>query len=391
MSLHLIATKTIAIVGGGPAGLTAARLLQQAGTTVTVYERDAHAEARLLGGSLDIHRGAGQRALARAGLLETFFAVARPAGNRMADKLGNVLFEMLPTGDDATAQPEIDRPELRTLLLDSLASGTVVWDRQVQAVTKRGEQFELTFQTGTTALADLVIVADGAMSKARQFITAQAAEYTGTYVIQGEVYEPARDCPAMHALANGGNLGAIEDKRGLFLHTKNNGHLSYYAMLAAPAGWLTGSAPDFRNLPATTAYLHELFAGWASPYHELLAVTNEYQGLPLRAVLLREPWPVRGNITAIGDAAHAMPPFGGQGANLGLVDALTLVECLTNAQCPDLPAAIAAYEQAMFAYAQPIQQEALAADERIRHAGSAAERVARVAKIMESRQQASNQ
>ena len=74
----------VAIIGAGPAGLTMARLLQQGGVQVTVYERDLNAQARIWGGTLDLHRESGQEALEKAGLLEQYYALVLPMGIKFA-------------------------------------------------------------------------------------------------------------------------------------------------------------------------------------------------------------------------------------------------------------------------------------------------------------------
>lgn len=68
----LITNKKIAILGAGPVGLTLAKLLQQQGGLVTVYERDENPEARVWGGTLDLHIATGQEAMKAAGLLEKY-------------------------------------------------------------------------------------------------------------------------------------------------------------------------------------------------------------------------------------------------------------------------------------------------------------------------------
>src|SRR4051812_36717166 len=85
----------IAVAGGGPGGLTLARVLQRQGFPVTVYDRDESATARPQGGSLDMHADTGQVALAAAGLLDDFLATARHEGQdqRLVGKDGVVLFE----------------------------------------------------------------------------------------------------------------------------------------------------------------------------------------------------------------------------------------------------------------------------------------------------------
>src|SRR5689334_12828269 len=108
---------TIAIVGAGPGGLLCARMLQRHGLDVTVYDTDAAADARDAGGSLDLHADSGQIALADAGLLDAFRAVARveDQAKRAMDKHGAVLSAFTPDDGD-TAAPEIDRGQLRALL-----------------------------------------------------------------------------------------------------------------------------------------------------------------------------------------------------------------------------------------------------------------------------------
>ena len=69
----ILKDKKVAIIGAGPVGLTMARLLQQKGIDVSIYERDRNPQARIWGGTLDLHAGSGQQAMQQAGLLEKEF------------------------------------------------------------------------------------------------------------------------------------------------------------------------------------------------------------------------------------------------------------------------------------------------------------------------------
>ena len=67
---NLISAKKIAIVGGGPGGLTLARLLQMRGADVKVYERDASRESRVQGAIVDLHFESGLKVIEQADLMD---------------------------------------------------------------------------------------------------------------------------------------------------------------------------------------------------------------------------------------------------------------------------------------------------------------------------------
>src|ERR1700710_277022 len=95
VSMKAIDGKKIAIVGGGPGGLTLARLLQQRGAEVSVHERDQSRNARVQGSALDLHEDSGLAALEAAGLTEAFWANHRPDLDslRLTDSDGTVLYD----------------------------------------------------------------------------------------------------------------------------------------------------------------------------------------------------------------------------------------------------------------------------------------------------------
>src|SRR5580700_2380666 len=106
--------KKIAIVGAGPGGLTLARLLQQGGAQVSVYERDQSRSARVQGSALDLHEDSGLAALEAAGLIDAFWANHRPDLDslRLTDAEGRVVHEHLRQMSGAGKRPEIERGPL---------------------------------------------------------------------------------------------------------------------------------------------------------------------------------------------------------------------------------------------------------------------------------------
>ncbi|GGS36740.1 hypothetical protein Snoj_16680 [Streptomyces nojiriensis] len=185
-----VTTPRIAIIGAGPGGLTCARILQRHGIPVTVYDLDASPAARSQGGTLDMHPGTGQYALRAADLLDEFLTLARPEGQqmRMVDADGRIVFDGIPPEADTTeGNPEIDRGQLRDLLLDSLEPGTVQWAHKLTSAEPVGNGIHrLHFADGTATDADLVIGADGAWSRVRCLLTDATPLYTGiTFVETG--------------------------------------------------------------------------------------------------------------------------------------------------------------------------------------------------------------
>lgn len=348
----LLTNKKIAIIGGGPGGLTLARLLQQKGADVKVYERDVTKVLRVQGATLDLHYDSGQKAIEAAGLLDAFKSTYRPGNDkwRVMDKAANMLYDEHEktspaiTFGDPMFRPEIDRGDLRDILLDSLQPGTVVWDSHFISMSHVGTQWKIEFKNGTTVLADLVIGADGGNSKIRPFVTSIKPAYTGITILQGNVDDGKTVAPTIHQLLKGGKISVYSDGKHFHISAKGDGSIDFYISSEMDKNWATESGIDFSDKAQLVAWFRKEFAGWDKVWFELFENFDlPFLLRPQYSIPVDQTWEAHPNVTLIGDAAHIMPPTGG-GVNLAMLDALELSECLTNGNYSDIQSAIAAYE-----------------------------------------------
>ncbi len=374
----LLQGKQVAVVGGGPGGLTLARLLQLKGVRVNVYERDVTKEARVQGSPLDMHEESGWAALRQAGLLSGFNQHIRHGADKkvVVNAQAEVLFSdhgPAPAADAApeAARPEIDRGALRQLLLESLQPGTVVWNSQFMAMESQDAGWRLHFKNGPTAYADLVIGADSANSKIRPYLTPIQAFYSGITMLEINVPDAANTAPHLYALLNGGKIMAFGDSKCLLGGQKGTGDLGFYASFKTPADWATASGLDYTNKTQLLAWFKQEYAGWSRQWDELFAnATPPFIPRPIYCMPLNQDWEAQPNLTILGDAAHVMPPFAGEGANTSMRDALDLSECLTADRYATLREAIAAYETAMRQRAAQAAQTSLENGERMHSPGA---------------------
>ncbi len=369
----LITNKSIAIVGGGPGGLTLARLLQMQGAQVKVYERDVSKDARLIGSPLDMHEESGLAAIRKADLLNEFKQQYRPGADKMlvVNEQAAICYsdhESKPAEDFGNEhfRPEIDRGPLRAMLLSSLQPHTVVWDSHFIAMEAQAEGWILHFKNGTSPYADLVVAADGANSKIRPYITNSKAFYSGITMLEGNVPNAKEAAPHIYALTNGGKIMAFGNTKDILLGQKGNGDITFYASFKVAEAWAANNGLDYTDNGQMLEWFKKEYAGWSPVWYELFQnAATLFTPRPIYCMPLDQTWEALPNVTMLGDAAHVMPPFAGEGANMAMLDALELSECLTAGGCNTLQEAIAVYETAMRTRAATAAQESLDNGERM--------------------------
>ncbi|MFJ5848300.1 FAD-dependent oxidoreductase [Streptomyces sp. NPDC092903] len=340
----------VTVIGAGLGGLALARVLHVHGIPATIYEAEASATARAQGGMLDIHPWNGQPALAAAGLIEEFRGLVLEGREsyRVLDRTGSVLLD-LP--DDGTgSRPEVQRGQLRQLLLDSLPDGSVRWEHKATGVRALGNgRHEVRFANGGTATTSLLVGADGAWSRVRPVLSDATPTYAGVTSVETFL----SDADARHAAAaeavGAGSLFALAPGKGFLAMREADGSLHSYAQLVKPLDWPSDDT-NAADAAALTARVVAEFEGWAP---QLTALLTDSDTAPLLRRIHTLPvghrWDPTPGITLLGDAAHLAPP-NGEGANLAMLDGAELGRAVAR-NPDDIEKALSEYEQAMFARA----------------------------------------
>ena len=363
----VLKNKEIAIIGGGPGGLTLARLLQVKGFNVKVYERDFGRSARVQGSPLDLHESSGLAAIRKAELLDEFrnSYMAGADKTTITDEKAKVVFsdhEVNKEEDfgDEHFRPEIDRGVLRKILLDSLQPENIIWDSHFLSMTEQNGGWLLHFKNGMKAYADLVIGADGANSKIRPYITDIQPFYSGITMLEGNIYEAEAVVPEITKILRGGKLMAFGNEKNILMGQKADGVVGFYASFRAEENWISKYGLDFSDRSQVMDWFTKYYTGWSPVWNQLFANTTlPFIPRPINCMPLDQTWETLPNTTIIGDAAHLMPPFAGEGVNMAMLDALELSECLTNNDHISIQSALFSYEAAMRKRASVIAQDSL--------------------------------
>lgn len=318
----------LAVVGGGLAGSLAAMLLARRGYAPVVFERDAEYTAARpqAGRSINLALAArGIAALKAADALDAVEPSLIPMRGRMLHEHGSAPV-LMPYG----RRPDeliysVARARLNLTLYELAAQAGVEYrfEHRVIGVDAAAGRLDLETPAGaTSATADFIVAADGAGSAVRRALEA-AGDVEAREDMLDHGYKELTIPPAAGGdFALDPNALHIWPRGGFMLIALPNPDSSFTATLFLPAA---GPAPSFEQLDAGAAA--EFFASEFPDAAELVA--NPAAELASRPVgqlgtVTAEPWSARGRVLLIGDAAHAIVPFHGQGMNAAFEDCLEL-------------------------------------------------------------------
>lgn len=341
----------IAIVGGGPGGLTLGVLLHQRGIPVTIFERrpkPTEQELAKPSGMLDIHEGSGLDVIKESGLYDDFIPLTGDCVEAMwlSDKNGHIVLQ--EKEDVQGSRPEIPRHALNKLLISNLPTETIKWGQKLLSATSTTTdghtEFELDFGTYGKRTFDLVIGADGAWSRVRNLVTDEKPYYAGKQVITLTIKHITDKYPHLAKLVGRGTFMALQNGIGVVSQRGPIDSSRIYIFLTvddenfATTSGLAGQSPAAAKEKLFSS--DSLLGSWGAPIKELVATACDEEAaddpsaaLDIRGLYTQPPgvtWEHKPGVTLIGDAAHLMLPSG-EGVNIAMLDALLLTRAIVKA------------------------------------------------------------
>ncbi|MEV8630349.1 NAD(P)/FAD-dependent oxidoreductase [Streptosporangium sp. NPDC051023] len=356
----------VAVVGAGLVGCLTACYLARRGYAVTLYERrpDPRQAAPERGRSINLAISErGIDALRRVGLDEAVMKAALPMPGRMMHAPDGALSFQPYSADGRRSINSISRSELNRTLLDAalaLPGVRALFEHRLTGLDVDSGRMDFETPAGpVTATAPVVLAADGAYSAVRgRLQLLPGFDFSQQYLDYGykELTIPARD--GEFALDPGA------------LHIWPRGQAMMIALpnpdrsFTCTLFWPKSGPGSFEDLDTAERFERFFAANYPDARALMPDLADDYAHNPIgHLVTMRAaPWQVRGAdavVGLLGDAAHAIVPFYGQGANCGFEDCVELDRCLEETG-DDFPEALARYGSRRKEHADTIAELALA-------------------------------
>ena len=332
-------TPKVIIVGGGLGGTAAALALHRRGIEVEVYEKAT--ELSEIGAGLNVSPNA-LKALRYLGVEEPAIAVGVQSVEQVirSFRSGRVIARPKRTGDIEARYGAsfltIHRADLLDVLLAPLPERIIHLGAACTGIENRDGAAVAHFADGRSVEADIVVGADGIHSAVRDSLFGEAApRFTGCICWRGLVPRDALADPR-HAE----DMTAWWGPHGHVVHYPvRRGELVNFVAHFDSDGWTEESWTH----ECDRSELMETYAGWNRNLLSLIEASEKYYKWALYDRDPLENW-TSGRVTLLGDSAHPMLPYLGQGACMAIEDSCILAGSIGRAP-EDCPAALLEYER----------------------------------------------
>jgi kynurenine 3-monooxygenase len=338
----------VAIVGAGLAGCLLATLLGRRGIPVTVYERrpDPRSAGAERGRSINLAVSArGLDALDRVGLSEQALGRALPMHGRMVHPVAGRQSFRPYSADGRRAINSISRAELNAALLDAAQATDGVTLRFEHRLTRLDlDKGLLRFESpegNAEKQARIVLASDGSYSVARRAVTNRSGfDYSQDYLAHG--YRELTIAPRNGGFALDPDALHIWPRGSSMMIALPNLDRSFTCTLFWPHAELTALGTDREILDFFRAHYPDVVG-------LMPTLVDDFLHNPAGSLVTVRcwPWVHDGDVATlalVGDAAHAIVPFFGQGANCAFEDCIEIDRCLADSS-GDWAAALATYQQ----------------------------------------------
>ena len=315
----------IAIVGAGVSGLTLAAELSRQGYQPQLFEQAP--EMGVVGAALFISANSLRVLDDRIAAVDQLVARSFPVASVMAkDAYTGENIKTLMTGEHyeniyGFRGYGIHRAELQSILIDMVGMDNIHLDKRLVGVEDTDSEAILTFADGSAHAADLVIAGDGVRSVLRRHVVGyNDMLYSGCYAYRGMVSPEDANIP---------------DPDSMQFWMADNGHALHYPIANRDHNFLLvkrSAGPWPHKAWTADAEEGDHLRDFENVHPELRAMLEQMPTGKKWAMFFSYPlhqWS-RGRVTLMGDAAHAMLPHYGQGANTSMEDAIILADTLSH-------------------------------------------------------------